>query len=259
VDADYSALEPRCFAHMSGDKNLQNIFHSGEDMYSSIAKRVFNLDNVSTFKSDSNFLGKLYPEKRQIIKALALAVTYGAEAFRIADLLNISKEEAQKLIDDYLKAYPNLKKYINDSHYQAATKGYVKTIFGRVRHLSNVKELYDRYGYNLLDLKWAKQRGLLEERRKFKNGLNNSTNFRIQGLAAHIVNRAMLNIMRTLKNNNLNGYVCLQIHDQIVVHCPENEAQKTVEIVKHCMENAAQLSVPLVAEPKIGKNLKDSH
>jgi len=259
VDADYSALEPRCFAHMSGDKNLQNIFHSGEDMYSSIAKRVFNLDNVSTFKSDSNFLGKLYPEKRQIIKALALAVTYGAEAFRIADLLNISKEEAQKLIDDYLKAYPGLKNYISDSHYQAVTKGYVKTIFGRIRHLPTVKELYDKYGYNLLDLKWAKQRGLTEERRTLKNGLNNSTNFRIQGLAAHIVNRAMLNIMRTLRKNNLNGYVCLQVHDQIVVHCPEEEAEMTREIVKYCMENVAQLSVPLVAEPKIAKNLKDSH
>jgi DNA polymerase I-like protein with 3'-5' exonuclease and polymerase domains len=259
VDADYSALEPRCFAHMSGDKNLQSIFHSGEDMYSSIAKRVFNLEGVSTFKSDPNFLGKLYPEKRQIIKALALAVTYGAEAFRISDLLNISKEEAQKLIDDYLKAYPGLKNYISDSHYQAVTKGYVKTIFGRIRHLPTVKELYDRYGYNLLNLKWAKQKGLTEERRTLKNGLNNSTNFRIQGLAAHIVNRAMLNIMRTLKENNLNGYVCLQVHDQIVVHCPEEEAEITREIVKYCMENVAQLSVPLVAEPKIAKNLKDSH
>jgi DNA polymerase-1 len=244
---------------MSGDKNLQQIFHSGEDMYSAIAKRVYNLTDVSTFKGEPNFVGKLYPEKRQIIKALALAVTYGAEAFRIADLLGVSKDEAKKLIDDYLKAYPGLNNYISQCHYEACTYGKVSTIFGRVRHLPRVKELYDQYGHQLMDIRFAKSTGLTEERREFKNKLNNSTNFKIQGLAAHIVNRAMLNTMRALKQEGLSGYVCLQVHDQIIVHCPEVEAEKTKEIVQYCMENSAKISVPLVAEPQIAKNLKESH
>ena len=248
-----------CFAHMSGDKNLQAVFHSGEDMYSAIAKRVFKLEDVGTFKKDPNFLGKLYPEKRQIIKALALAVTYGAEAYRIADLLGVDKDTAQQLIDDYLTAYPGLKDYIKTCHYEANNRGEVRTIFGRVRHLKKANEIYKSYGHSILDSRWAKSKGLSEVRREYKNKLNNSTNFKIQGLAAHIVNRAMLNINRKFKENNIDGWVCLQIHDQIVCTVKESQAEKAKVIVQECMENVAKLSVPLVAEPKIAENLKDSH
>jgi DNA polymerase I-like protein with 3'-5' exonuclease and polymerase domains len=259
VDADYSALEPRAFAHMSGDENLQKIFHTGEDMYSAIAKKVFNLQDVSTFKKDPNFLGKLYPEKRQIIKALALAVTYGAEAFRIADLLKINKDEAQKLIDDYLAAYPGLNKYIQDCHYQANQNGYVKTIFGRVRHLPEARNIYKAYGHSILDSKWARSKGLSEERRIYKNKLNNSTNFRIQGLAAHIVNRAMLEMNRAFKSNGIDAWVCLQIHDQVITFVKDEQKDQAKKITQHVMENVVKLSVPLVAEPNIASNFKDSH
>lgn len=259
VDADYSALEPRCFAHMSGDKNLQLIFHSGEDMYSAIAKRVFNLKDVGTYKKDKNFLGKLYPEKRQIIKTLALAVTYGAEAYRIADLLKIDKDEAQGLIDDYLNAYPGLKKYIQQCHYEANNKGEVRTIFGRIRHLPEAKSIFKTYGDSILNGRWAKSQGLSDARRTYKNKLNNSTNFKIQGLAAHIINRAMIMINREFKKNNVNGWVTLMIHDQVVVSVIEAQVEQAKEIVQRCMENVAILSVPLIAEPKIATNLKDSH
>lgn len=259
VDADYSALEPRCFCESSGDANLIAIFKSGEDFYSSIAKKVFNLKDVSTYKKDPNFLGKLYPEKRQIIKALALATTYGAEAYRISDLLKISKDEAQTLIDDYLNAYPGLKSYISNCHYEASHKGFVRTAFGRIRHLPAAKEIYKAYGNNILDPRWAKGKGLSEQRRLYKNKLNNSTNVKIQGLAAHIINRAMININREFAKNNIDGWVTLMIHDQVVCSVKEDQATTALKIVKHCMENVVTLAVPLVAEPKIADNLKDSH
>jgi len=258
VDADYSALEPRCFSHMSADFNLQAIFHKGEDMYSSIAKRVFGLDG-SVFKKDSHFIGKLYPEKRQIIKALALAVTYGAEAGRISQLLKIPKEEAQQVIDDYLDAYPGLKNYIKESHAQAKREGYVRTIFGRVRHLPHVKALYKQYGDKLLDYRYANKNGLKDLRGKYKNGLNNACNVRIQGLAAHTINRASIAVVREFKKENINGYVGLQIHDQLICVVVVEQAEKARTILKRCMENSVKLAVPLIAEPNIADNLKDSH
>lgn len=259
VDADYSALEPRCFATASGDENLQAIFHSGEDMYSAIAKRVFKLEGVSTFKKDPNFLGKLFPEKRQIIKALALAVTYGAEAFRIADLLGVSKDEAQILIDDYLAAYPGLKNYIATCHYEANTNGYVRTMFGRIRHLPEAQSIFKSYGSQIIDSRWAKKHGVSDIRRVYKNKLNNSTNVKIQGLAAHIINRAMININREFKSAGIDGWVTLSIHDQVVCSVAEAQAEQAQTIVKNCMENVIKLSVPLIAEPKIAMNLRDSH
>ena len=259
VDSDYSALEPRCFAHMSGDKNLQQIFHTGTDMYSAIAIRVFGLDNCSAFKKDPNFVGKLYPEKRQIIKALALAVTYGAESYRIADLLKIDPKDAQKLIDDYLAAYPKLRSYIEQCHRETNLYGKVSTIFGRVRHLKEAKMLYDSYGHSLSDSNWARKRGLKDQRRLYKNKLNNSTNFKIQALAGHIINRAMCQINRELNKAGIDGWVCLMVHDQVVVTAAKSQAEQAVAIVQRCMENVVKLDVPLVAEPKIAYNLRDSH
>lgn len=264
VDSDYSALEPRCFAVASADQNLQAIFHSGEDMYSAIAKRVFKLEGVSTYKKDANFLGKLYPEKRQIIKALALAVTYGAEAPRIAGLLkehmkDITIPEAQSLIDDYLDAYPGLKNYIKECHAETNRSGKVSTMLGRVRHLEGARDIFNTYGYSILDRRWASSRKLNEVRYIYKNKLNNSTNFKIQGLAAHIVNRAMIKINRQFKYNNIDGWVCLQVHDQIISNVPAADQDRAKAIVQDCMENILKLPVPLVAEPKIAYNLKDSH
>lgn len=259
VDADESALEPRAFAHCSSDVNLQNIFHTGEDMYSAIAKRMFGLTDCSTFKKDANFLGTLYPEKRQLLKTMALAVTYGAEAPRIADLLGIPIKEAQQLIDDYLNAYSGLKGYIEQCHTSAKTTGTVRTIFGRTRHLPHAKRLYAVHGDKLLDYRYAKFKDLMPERRIFKNALNNSTNMPIQGLAAHVINRASINISREFKKHNIDGYIALQIHDQICCIVKEEQAEQALDIVQYAMENSVSLSVPLVAEPKIADNLRDSH
>lgn len=259
IDADYSALEPRCFAHMSGSKDLQKIFHDGTDMYSAIAIRMFKLTDVSAIKKDANFLGKLYPEKRQQVKAFCLATVYGAEAFRIGELLDIPRDEAQNLIDAYLDAFPDLRKYIINCHHEVNKYGKVKTIFGRTRHLQRGKELYKSYGTTILDSRWAKKNGLHEERREYKNLLNNSTNFKIQGLAAHLINRACINITNEFEKNHIDGYLTLQIHDQAICTVKEDQAEIALKIVKDCMENVFKLDIPLVVEPAIAINLKDGH
>lgn len=259
VDADQSALEPRCFASVSGDKNLQNIFFSGEDMYSSIAIRSFGVTDSSPFKKDKNYLGVLHPELRKLVKTYCLAVAYGAGAGRIAQVTGKTKEQAQELINDYLTAYPGLKRYIDSCHLDAKLKGYVKTKFGRIRHLPRIKELYGRHGNNLLDWKYTRKYNLEEIKYEFKNGLNNSTNMPIQGLAAHIMNRSAIAIARQFKQHNINGYLALQIHDQLIAIIKEEDCDKGKLIIQDRMENTIKIEVPLIAEPKIADNLKDSH
>lgn len=259
-DQDYSALEPRCFADMSDDKNLQNIFFSGEDMYSSIAKRVFHYGNeVSSFKKDKNFLGTIYPEKRQIIKTMALAVTYGAESGRIADLLSISRGEAEDIINDYLEAFPGLKKYIETCHKEVNTQGFVRTRFGRIRHLDIAKGIYQRHSDKIKDYRYANKMDLKDIRRIYKNQLNNSTNFKIQGLAAHIINRAMIAISREFKKQGVEGYIAVMIHDQIVAIVRKDQGELAKTIMKEMAENTTKISVPLIADPKLAYNLKESH
>lgn len=258
VNADYSALEPRCFASMSGDQNLQAVFINNEDLYSSIAKRMFNLPG-SVYKKDPDFIGKKYPEKRQLVKQFALAVAYGAEAGRISQMMNISKAEAQKLIDDYLNAYPKLGDYIRSCHMSAKTKGFVKTKFGRIRHLGSAKNIYEKYGDRLLkDYMYVKRFNLQAHKSLYKNMLNNSTNFPIQGLAAHVVNRAMIQIARKFKEYKINAYIAVQVHDEITCIADETVAEKAKEIVKLCMENTIKVEVPLIAEPLIGYAWSDA-
>lgn len=260
VDADYSALEPRCFSHCSGDEKLQHIFKSGEDMYSSLAINVFGVKDASPFKKDGdNFLGKKYPELRQKMKVVSLAAVYGASEFRIAKLLKTEVEEAKEILDNYMDSYPKLKQYIERCHKGAKELGYVTTEFGRRRHLMRAKVLWSVNKKFLSDPVTAKKHGMDEEYWELKNLLNNSTNFPIQGLAAHLVNRAMININRQLRKEGIDGLVVLQVHDQIVVECKKEFAERCVDIVRYSMENVAKLSVPLIAEPKIAENLKDSH
>lgn len=244
VDADYSALEPRCFAAASRDKDLQRIFHIGEDMYSAIAIKSFGLKDMSSFKEDVNYLGKKAPEKRQQVKTMALAVTYGAQAFRISKLLKVSRKEAESLIKRYFAAYPGLKEYIRDCHATAMTTGKVKNKFGRVRHLPEVK------GKSIYEI---------ESDYNLRSKLNNATNFPIQSLAASIVNRAMIEITRRFKVEGVEGYVALQIHDQITCAVKRAHADKAVAIMRDVMQNNVKIEVPLIAEPKKGSNLSESH
>lgn len=259
VDADYSALEPRCFAHVSGDERLRDVFRKGEDLYSRIAIDVFKLDGVSADPNDPNYLGKVNKEYRQKTKVFCLAVVYGAEAPRISKAMNVSKGEANQIIRSYLNAYPNLKKYMKDCDLEAKSNGLVSTEFGRVRHLPEAKAIWALYGDDIVDWRWAKKRNLIDKRRVYKTSLNNSKNFKIQGLAGHVINRAMIEIAKELKQRNLKSYIGLMVHDQVICVCPEHEVAEVVDIVRDKMENTTKISIPLIAEPEVADNMKESH
>ena len=139
VNADYASLEPVCFAHMSGDEKLRNVFRNNEDLYSRVGIETFGVVDASANKKDANYLKNLYPEIRQTSKGIALAIPYGAQAAQIARLTNKTYSEGQEIIDNYLNNFPNLRKYMNKCDYMAKNYGYVKTELGRIRHLKEVR------------------------------------------------------------------------------------------------------------------------
>jgi DNA polymerase I-like protein with 3'-5' exonuclease and polymerase domains len=249
VNADFSSLEPRVFAWVSNDPGLKAVYEKGLDLYSQIAIDVFGLEDVSADPNADNFLKKVAPEWRNKAKVFTLAVVYGAGAGRIASLMGISFFEAQKIIDKYLDAYPRLRDYMEDQREKAIHDGEVRTSFGRVRNLKEVKYMWNKYGrqldnkqlmmvkmggaraemyyedylyyrkskYNADKSKarkaYAKFKELGEEGSrtyyKFRKLVNNSRNFPIQGTAAHIANASAIKLAREIKNNNLDAWIYL--------------------------------------------------
>jgi DNA polymerase I-like protein with 3'-5' exonuclease and polymerase domains len=266
VDDDYESLEPHVFAHVSGDEGLRDIFRKGHDFYSTIAIATEKMTGVSADKKDPNYLGKINKPRRQSAKAYSLGVPYGMTAFALGKTLGISTKEAQKLIDGYLNGFPNLKKWMKDSESHAQMFGFVRSETGRIRHLPRVKELYAIHKDKLLDYAYKKS---LEKRHPaklvqmwymdYKNGVNNAKNFQIQSLSASIVNMAAIAINKRFKELGIDGWVALQIHDQLVMNVPVERAEECGKIVQDIMENNYQLSLKLKAPAAIGYNLKDAH
>lgn len=266
IAADYLQCEPRIFAHYSGEKRLQSVFDSDDDFYSVIAIDVMGLHQYSANPKDDNFLKKLAPDIRQLAKVIALAIPYGALEFQIAAQLGyikngrVDSDRGAKLISQYLRAYPNLHKYMKRQELMAKRDGYVTNLFGRVRQIPDAKRLYDQYGDALLDSRWAKQKGLEEERKDYKSALNIAKNSPIQSTAADIVNMAMIELSRYFVENNLDASIRLQVHDEVAVIAEETIAEHVANKLEHYMCNnkyALQLNVKLEAEAKIGNTLKE--
>lgn len=266
VDNDYESLEPHVFAHVSGDEGLRDIFRKGHDFYSTIAIATEGLSQYSADKKAENYLGKHNKQKRQSAKAYSLGVPYGMTSYALAMTLGVHKDEGERLVKSYLDAYPDLKKWMKESEMKVKLEGSIKVETGRVRHLPKVKELYKKYRDTLLDYK---QRAILNKKlgkeetlaiyRDYKNGVNNAKNVQIQGLSASIVNRAAIAINRKFKELGINGWVSLQIHDQLVMEVPEDRAKECAVIVQDIMENNYKLSLKLKAVPQIADNLKEGH
>lgn len=259
VNADFSQLEPCCFAAASEDHLLQKVFVDKHDLYSAIAIQVEGLQGeYSADKKASNYLKNHKPELRQKFKAIALGIVYGAEEYRVASLLNCDVKEARSIISNYLDAYPGLKNYMDSCDTSVLGRGEVTSRFGRKRHLPEAKEIFRRYGNKLMDRGWSAKNGLKETRWKLKNMLNLAKNHPIQALASHIVNRAMIKIARDFKANNINGYIAATVHDEICCIVDEHQAAQASAIVKNAMENTVKIEVPLVAEPLIADNWADA-
>ena len=268
IDDDYESLEPRVFADDAGDQALIDIFLKGEDFYSKVGIGAEKLEGVSADKKAANFLKNVNPTARQNAKAYALGIRYGMKDVKLSYTLNISKEEAQQIIDNYFDSFPGLKEAMDGYLTEVKTHGTVTSKFGRVRHLPRAREIYRKFGDAILDFKALprisfKHKISMEElksvRKEYNNLLNNALNFPIQSAAASLVNRAAIAMSKQFLAERLDAWVSLQIHDQLVISSSSACIDRVKEIVQDCMENTNKLAMPLVAKPEIAYNLKDGH
>ncbi|MBP5419038.1 MAG: DNA polymerase I, partial [Bacteroidales bacterium] len=227
VAADYSQVELRLMAHLSGDENLIEAFKRGDDIHAATAAKVFAVPFDEVTK-----------DMRRKAKTANFGIIYGISAFGLAERLGISRSDAKKLIDDYFVSFPSVHNYMNESIKQARERGYVETLFGRRRDLPDINSRNPTV------------RGTAE---RF------AINAPIQGSAADIMKIAMINVFKALKENNLKAKMMLQVHDELVFDCPANEVEQLSEIVKREMENAYTLRVPLIAEVGVGDNWLEAH
>lgn len=275
IDADYTSLEPHCFASVTGDKNLQDIFNNGWDFYSTVAIKTEKLDEdrskypdgVSPDTKSKVFLKKIDPVKRNQAKAYSLGIAYGMEAYALSKTLDIPQKEAEVLVNGYLNGFPQLKEWRINSREQVKNHGYIKNYVGRIRHLPKAKLIYDKFGESILDWKYrnqlAEQYGkeqVMQWYRDYRNAMNNCLNYQLQSLAASVVNRAALMINRMLKAEGIDGRVQAQIHDQLIINVPEEKAEYLAPKIQHIMENNLKLpGVTLKAPPEIANNFEEGH
>jgi|TARA_R110000851_G_scaffold241949_1_gene394524 DNA polymerase I-like protein with 3'-5' exonuclease and polymerase domains len=275
IDSDYTSLEPHLFASVSDDKALQEIFNKEHDFYSTVAIRTEKLnddtakypDGVSADTKAPNFLKKLDPVKRNTAKGYSLGIAYGMSAYALAMSLGVSKVEGKRLHQGYLDGFPGVAKWIDDSREKFKRDGFIRNEVGRIRHLDKGKAVYDIFGESIMDWKMRKdlerdygKDQVLQWYRDYKNALNNCLNYQLQSLAASVVNRAALVINRKFKELGINGVVVAQIHDQLVMRCPAEDAPKCVGWIQDLMENTTKMQgVTLKAPPEIATNLADGH
>lgn len=261
IDADYESLEPHVFAHVSKDEAVKNIFRHGLDFYSEIAIRTEGCTQYSSDKKADNYLGKLDKTRRQNAKPYALGIPYGLTGYKLQFELDIPIEKAETLVKNYLAAFPSLASAISDSHSELLLNGSVKTEAGRIRRMPRAKELYEKYGQVIKDdlalwkqfndmpglYKQAKQ-----DRREFKNFMNNSFNVKVQGLASSIVNRASIALARRYKAEGVAATIIGNYHDELLTSASISDAEKAAKLKQEIMETNYRLSIPLKAVPHIG-------
>ena len=268
IDADYESLEPHCFASVSGDKKLQEIFANGWDFYSYVAIQTEKLDGVSADKKADNYLKKLDPVKRNKAKAYSLGVAYGMEAYALKMTLGVDQKTAEALIKGYLDGFPELADWRANSRKFVKNNGFIKNYVGRIRHLPKVKKIFEKFGERMMD--WRFRKGLEEQGypredvikvyRDYRNGLNNCLNFQLQSLAAAVVNRAAVQINRKARELGIDAVVQAQVHDQLIINVSNEDAEMFAPYVQEIMENTTELpGVTLKAPPEIANNWRDGH
>ena len=267
IDADYESLEPHCFASVSGDKGLQEIFEKNWDFYSTVAIKTEKLEGVSADKSADNYLKKLDPVKRNKAKAYSLGIAYGMEAYALGRTLDVPQKTAEELVKGYLDGFPQLKEWRERSREKVKAHGQISNYVGRVRHLPRVKKVYSKFGDRMMDWRFRKELEVqygrdqvMKAYRDYRNGLNNCLNFQLQSLAAAVVNRAALAINRKAKELGIDARVQAQVHDQLIINVDEKDAEMFATHVQHIMETTTKLpGVTLKAPPEISNNWRDGH
>jgi DNA polymerase I len=227
LSADYSQIELRIMAHLSGDQNMIDAFRSGHDIHTATAAKIFKipLEDVDT-------------DMRRKAKTANFGIIYGISTFGLAERLNISRGEAKELIDGYFQTYPAVKRYMDNAIQQAKVNGYVETIFGRKRFLSDINSQN------------SVVRGYAER---------NAINAPIQGSAADIIKIAMIKIHARLTRENLQTKMNMQVHDELNFSVPIEELKVARALVVEEMENAVKLEVRLIADCGVGTNWLEAH
>ena len=226
VDADYSQIELRVLAHIADDRAMQEAFRSGEDFHRLTASRVFHVPPED-----------VTPLMRRQAKAVNFGIVYGISEFSLAQDIGVSRREAKEYIERYLTQYPGVRDYMKKIVETARTQGYVSTLFGRRRMIPEIRST----NFNI------------------RSGAERiALNTPVQGTAADIMKLAMVRVFRALETNGLRARLLLQVHDELIVECPPEEAGRVRAIVADDMEHAATLAVPLVAEAKSGESWYDA-
>lgn len=226
VDADYSQIELRVLADISGDKNMIDAFKNNQDIHAITASQVFNMP-----------LDFVTGEMRSRAKAVNFGIVYGIGAYSLAKDIGVTNKEAKNYIESYLKHYSGIDKYMRDVVEKAKDTGYVETVFGRRRYLPEL----------------SASNGMT---RAF--GERVARNAPIQGTAADIIKIAMIKVDKRLTEENLEARLVLQVHDELIVECPSHESMRVAMILQEEMEKAVSLSVPLVADSAVGKTWYDA-
>ncbi|MFN3752468.1 DNA polymerase I [Flavobacterium sp.] len=227
LSADYSQIELRIIAALSGEENMIKAFQNNEDIHRSTAAKVFNVP-----------LEEVTKEQRSNAKTVNFGIIYGVSAFGLSNQTSLSRSESAALIDAYYKTYPKLKSYMSDQVDFARENGYVQTVLGRRRYLKDINSA------NAVVRSGAER---------------NAVNAPIQGSAADIIKIAMINIHKKLTSENWQSKMLLQVHDELVFDVHNSELEKIKPLIKHEMENAFKLAVPLEVELGTGKNWLEAH
>ena len=227
IAADYSQVELRIMAHLSRDEGLLTAFSSGEDIHRATAADVFNIP-----------VEQVNPEQRRSAKAINFGLIYGMSAFGLSKQLDVNLSDARDYVDRYFKKYPGVRSYMDETQALADEKGYVETIFGRRLYLPDI------HAGNAIIRKAAQRTAI---------------NAPMQGSAADIIKRAMIDISHWLALDELDARMLLQVHDELVFEVLEEDLDLIVEGVKFRMITAASLDVPLVVDVGVGDNWDQAH
>ncbi|RZJ31442.1 MAG: DNA polymerase I [Flavobacterium sp.] len=227
LSADYSQIELRIIAALSGEPNMIEAFKSGEDIHKSTAAKVFNVSADEVTR-----------DQRSHAKTVNFGIVYGVSAFGLSNQTSLSRSESKDLIDAYYKTYPRLREYINEQVDLARENGYAQTISGRRRYLKDINS------QNIV-VRQAAER--------------NAVNAPIQGSAADIIKIAMINIHNKLTSENWKSKMLLQVHDELVFDVHKDELERIQPMIKHEMENAFTLDVPLEVDMGTGENWLAAH
>ena len=222
VDADYSQIELRILAHMAGDEGMREAFLSGGDFHAETAAKVFHVARAD-----------VTPEMRRSAKAVNFGIVYGISAFSLSQDIGVTVAEAKAYMEAYFATFPGVRKYMDDVVEKARKNGYVETLLHRRRDLPELKSS----NFNM---------------RSF--GERVALNMPVQGTAADVMKLAMVAVHKRLKAENLQARLVLQVHDELIVECPESEAETVAKLLEEEMEHVVALSVPLTAEAHWGKN-----